>query len=77
MFFSPSSIAITSLGKNAGMCAFCAFVCFARNGLSLFPLLLGVMDWLPFVIVALRGLFFLSIFIVGFVILLLLYLSRG
>ena len=41
----PFSIAITSLGEaRACLCAFRAFICFARVGLCLFPL--GVRDWL-------------------------------
>ena len=45
--FSPLSIAITSLGgERADLCAFRAFVCFARDGLCHFPLSLGVRDWL-------------------------------
>ena len=45
--FCPFSIAITFLGKRAraGLCAFRAFVCFARVGLCLFPLTLSVRDW--------------------------------
>ena len=47
MFFSPFSSAITSHEEErAGMCPFCAFVCFGRVGLYLFPLPLGVRDWL-------------------------------
>ena len=45
-FFSPFSIAITSLGEEFALVLFC-----------LFPLLLGVWDGLRFVIVALPGLF--------------------
>ena len=37
------------------------FVCFARVGLCLFPLPLGVRDWLRLVIVALSGVFFLPV----------------
>ena len=44
--------------EKAGLCAFCAFVCFAHVGLYLFPILLSVRDWLRRVIVALPGLFF-------------------
>ena len=43
--FSPFSVAITSLREEkAGLCAFCAFVCFARVGLCyvLFPLVSGI-----------------------------------
>ena len=43
MFFSPYSIAITSLGEErGGLCAFRAFVRFACVGLCLFTLPLGV-----------------------------------
>ena len=59
-FFSPISIAFTTLEDEiAGLCAFCAFVCFARDGLDLFPLPPGVKDWLRLVIVAFPGLFLL------------------
>ena len=47
------------LGERAGLCAFRAFVCFARIVLCLFPFPLGVGNWLRLVIVALPGLFFL------------------
>ena len=56
VFFGPFSIAITSLGEErAGLCAFRAFVRFARDGLYPFPvaLPLGVRDWLWLGIVAL------------------------
>ena len=60
VFFRPVSIAITSLwGKRAGLYAFRAFACFARVGLCLFPLPLGVKDWLQLVTMAFSGLFFL------------------
>ena len=50
------SIAITSFRKNrAGLCAFRAFVCFARVSLCLFPLPIGDRDWLRFMTVALPG----------------------
>ena len=56
VFFSP----FTSLGEEkAALCAFRAFVCFACVDLCLFPLPLGVRNWLRLVIVALPGLFFL------------------
>ena len=59
VFFSPFSIAITSLGKErSGLCAFRAFVCFVRVGLCLFPFPLGVRDWLRLMIVAFSVLFF-------------------
>ena len=58
MFFSPFSIAITSLGeKKASIGAFRTFVRFALVWFCLFPLLLGVLEGLGFVIVALPGLF--------------------
>ena len=53
-FFSPFSIAITSLGKES---AFRTFVRFALVRFCLFPLPLGVWEGLRFVIVALLGLF--------------------
>ena len=59
MFFSPLSIAITSLGEErADLSAFRTFVRFARVWFCLFPLPLGVWGGLQFVIVALSGLFF-------------------
>ena len=61
MFFTPFSIAIILLGEErASLCAFRAFVCFARDGLCLFPLPLGVRDWLRLATVALPGLLVLS-----------------
>ena len=43
VFFSAFSIAITSFGEDrAGVYVFRAFVCFARVGLCVFPLPLGV-----------------------------------
>ena len=60
MFFSPFSIAITSLwAERTGLCAFRTFVCLALVGLCLFPSPLGDRDWLRLVIVAIPGLFFL------------------
>ena len=58
-FFSPFSIAITSLGEErANLCAFRTFVRFALVWFCLFPLPLGVWEGLRFVIVALpAGLF--------------------
>ena len=39
------------LGEGrAGLCAFSAFVCFARVGLWLVSILLGIKDWLRLVI---------------------------
>ena len=58
-FFSPFSIAITSLGKErANLSAFCTLVRFALVWICLFPLPLGVWEGLRFLIVALPGLFF-------------------
>ena len=58
VFFSPFSIAITSLGEErANLSAFRTFVRFALVWFCLFPLPLGVWEGLRFVIVALSGLF--------------------
>ena len=58
MFYSPFSIAITSLGEErASLGAFRTFVRFALVWFCLFPLPLGVWEGLRFVIVALPGLF--------------------
>ena len=58
MFFSPFSIAITSLGeKRANLSAFRMFVRFALVWFCLFSLPLGVWEGLRLVIVALPGLF--------------------
>ena len=58
VFFSPFSIAITSLGEErANLCAFRTFVRFALLWFFLFPLPLGVWEGLRFVIVALPGIF--------------------
>ena len=58
VFFSPFSIAITSLGKeSANLSAFRTFVRFALVCFCLFPLPLGVWEGLRFMIVALPGLF--------------------
>ena len=58
VFFSPFSIAITSLGEErANLSAFRMFVRFALVWFCLFPLPLGVWEGLRFVIVAPRGLF--------------------
>ena len=57
-FFSPFSIAITSLGEvRANLSAFRTFVRFALVWFCLFSLPLGVWEGLRFVIVALPGLF--------------------
>ena len=56
LFFSPFSIAITSLGKErANPIAFRTFVRFVLVWFCWFPLPLGVRDGLRFVIVALSG----------------------
>ena len=58
VFFSPFSIAITSLGEErANLSAFRSFVRFALVWVCLFPLLLSVWEGLRLVIVALPGLF--------------------
>ena len=58
VFFSPFSIAITSLGEErAYLNAFRTFVRFALVWFCLFPLPLGVWEGLLFVIVALPGRF--------------------
>ena len=58
MFFSPFSIAITSLGEErANLSAFRTFVRFVHVWICRFPLPLGVWEGLRFVIVALHGLF--------------------
>ena len=57
------SIAVTSLGEErANIRAFRTFVRFALVWFDLFPLPLGVWKGLPFVIVALPGLFFYPLF---------------
>ena len=58
MFFSPFSIAITSLGEErSNLGAFRTFVRFALVWFCLFPLPLGVWEGLRLMIVALPGLF--------------------
>ena len=58
VFFSPFSIAITSLGEEAAkLSAFRTFVRFVLVRICRFPLPLGVWEGLRFVIVALPGLF--------------------
>ena len=58
VFFSPFSIAITSLGEErANLSAFRTFVRFVLVEICRFPLPLGVWEGLRFVIVALPGLF--------------------
>ena len=57
-YFSPFSIAITSLGEErANLSAFRTFVRFVLDWICRFPLPLGVWEGLRFVIVALPGLF--------------------
>ena len=64
MFFSPFSIAITSLGKErANLSAFRTFVRFVLVWICRFSLPLGVWEGLRFVIVALPGLFSYLFFI--------------
>ena len=59
VFFSPFSIAITSLGEErANLSAFRTFVRFVLVWICRFPLPLSVWEGLRFVIVALPGLFF-------------------
>ena len=58
VFFSPFSIAITSLGEErANLSAFRMFVRFVLVWISWFPLPFGVWEGLRFVTVALRGLY--------------------
>ena len=58
MFFSPFSIAITSLGEEkANLSAFRRFVRFVLVWICRFPLPLGVWEGLRFMIVQLPGLF--------------------
>ena len=58
VFFSPSSIAITSLGEErANLSAFRMLVRFVLVWICRLPLPLGVWEGLRFVIVALPGLF--------------------
>ena len=57
-FFSPFSIAITSLGEErANLGAFRTFVRFVLVWICRFSLPLGVLEGLRFVVVALPGLF--------------------
>ena len=56
LFYSPLSIAITSLGeKRAYISAFRTFVRFALVWFCLFPIPLGVLEGLRLVILALPG----------------------
>ena len=58
LFFSPFSIAITSLGeKRANLSVVRKFVRFLFVWFYRFPLSLGVWKWLRFLIVVLPGLF--------------------
>ena len=58
VFFSPFSIAITSLGEErANLSAFRTIVRFVLVWICRFPLPLGVWEGLRFVIVALPGLY--------------------
>ena len=58
VFFSPFSIATTSLGEErANLSAFRTFVRFVLVWICRFPLPLGAWEGLRFVIVALPGLF--------------------
>ena len=58
VFFSPLSIAITSLGEErANLSDFRSFVRFMLVWICRFPLPLGVWEGLRFMIVALPGLF--------------------
>ena len=58
VFFSPFSIAITSLGEErANLSAFRTFVRFVFVWICRFPLPIGVWEGLRYVIVALPGLF--------------------
>ena len=58
VFFSPFSIAITSIGEErANLSAFRTFVRFVLVWICRFPLPLGVWEGLRFMIVALPGLF--------------------
>ena len=57
VFFSPFSIAVTSLWEERVLSAFRTFVRFALVWFCLFPLPLSGMEGLRFVIVALPGFF--------------------
>ena len=66
VFFSPFSIAITSLGEErANLSAFRTFVRFVLVWICRFPLPLGVWEGLRFVIVALAGLFSYPFFLLS------------
>ena len=67
VFFSPFSIAITSLGEErANLSAFRTFVRFVLVWICRFPLPLGVWEGLRFVIVALPGLFSYLFFVISY-----------
>ena len=67
VFFSPFSIAITSLGEErANLSAFRTFVRFVLVWICRFALPLVVMEGLRFVIVALPGLFSFLVFLLLF-----------
>ena len=63
VFFSPFSIAITSLGEERAYLAFRTFLRFVLVSFCRFPLPLGIWEGLRFVIVALSGLFSYLFFI--------------
>ena len=64
-FFSPFSIAITSLGEErSNLSAFCTFDRFVLVWICRFPLPLNVWEGLRFVIAALPGLFSYLFFII-------------
>ena len=67
VFFSPFSIAITSLGEErANLSALCTFVRFVLVWLCRFSLPLWVWEGLRFMIVALSGLFSYLFFVIMF-----------
>ena len=69
VFFSPFSIAITSLGEErANLSAFRTFVRFVLVWICRFPLPLGVWEGLRFVIVALPGLFSYPFFTISVIV---------
>ena len=69
VFFSPFSIAITSLGEErANLSAFRTFVRFVLVWICRFSLPLGVLEGLRFVIVALPGLFSYLFFLFSYLV---------
>ena len=66
VFFTPFSIAITSLGEERTVLCFFYLSCVCLFCMcwfvSVFPLPFGVRNWLQLEIVALPGLFFLPFF---------------